>query len=104
MGLRNGISANQRKVNELQNGSRKRAAELRKTRADLANTKETLEYETQRVKHHDLSRQMGFDKHSEAWAGLGTTGVGMRTLEVRAEKRLREMAEMRAGKLQRDVM
>merc|ERR1719375_2096864 len=47
---------------------------------------------------------MGFDKHGEAWAGLGHTGIGKRTMEVRAEAKLREVAEVRAARMQRDVM
>jgi DNA repair exonuclease SbcCD ATPase subunit len=102
--LKTSTSEYQTKANQLQTASRKRATELERTRAELASAKANLDYETQRVKHQHASRQMGFDKHGESWAGLGPTGVGMRTLEVRAEAGLREVAEARAARLQRDVM
>merc|ERR1711879_740225 len=102
--LRKNINDCQAKVEQLETASRKRATEKQKTRAELASAKARLEYETQRAKHQDVHRQLGFDKHGESWAGLGPTGIGKRTLEVRAEGRLREVAEARAARLQREVM
>eukprot|EP00435_Cladocopium_sp_Y103_P071215 s36_g37.t1 len=48
-----------------------------------------------------VCRQLGLP--GSAWVGLGPPGMGKRTLQVRAEKRLRESAEERSARLLREV-
>eukprot|EP00913_Durusdinium_trenchii_P032292 g30237.t1 len=48
-----------------------------------------------------VCRQLGLP--GSAWVGLGPAGIGKRTLQVRAEKRLRESAEERSARLVREV-
>eukprot|EP00440_Ansanella_granifera_P034072 gb/GFBE01036960.1/.p1 GENE.gb/GFBE01036960.1/~~gb/GFBE01036960.1/.p1 ORF type:complete len:290 (+),score=69.22 gb/GFBE01036960.1/:1-870(+) len=74
---------------------------LTSLRNDLQEASEDLSYENQRVRHHEVCRQLGLP--DGAWVGLGPLGVGKRTLEARAEKKLRESAEERSARIARDV-
>merc|ERR1712216_269464 len=65
---------------------------------------EHLAYEQHCVRHHEECQQYGVDPSGGAgWAGMGPCGIGRRTLEVRAEQKLRECAEQRGGRLGRDI-
>merc|ERR1712176_140408 len=82
---------------------KQRSHELKQFRTELSEVTAKLAYEQQRVRHYDTCKQLGFDSGNEGWAGLGPSGMGRRTMEVRCEKKLRESAEQRAGRLSRDV-
>jgi len=96
--LRLDISHYQEAAEKLQVEERQRANELRRVRVEISEASENLNYEQQRVRHHEVCKQHGFDT-VEGWAGLGPSGIGRRTMEVRAEKKMREHAESRANKL-----
>lgn len=89
------------RTERLQVEERKRFHMLSQLRSDLQEASEDLAYEKQRVRHHEVCRQLGLK--DGGWVGLGPLGVGKRTLEARAEKKLRESAEERAARLTRDV-
>jgi len=85
----------------LQAEDRQRFHHLEKLRNELREASEELTYERQRAQHHEICRQLGLP--GTAWVGLGPPGIGKRTLQVRAEKRLRESAEERSARLTREV-
>jgi len=89
------------RAERLQVEERKRFHTLSQLRSDLQEASEDLAYEKQRVRHHEVCRQLGLK--DGGWVGLGPLGVGKRTLEARAEKKLRESAEDRATRLSREV-
>jgi len=95
------LQCEQEKVERLQVEQRQRARELGRLQGELAETGDSLAYEQQRVRHYEVCKQLSSDKVS--LAGLGPSGVGRRTMEVHSEKRLRETAEQRAGRLSREV-
>jgi len=70
-------------------------------RNELTEATEELGYQRDRARHHEVCRQLGLP--GSAWVGLGPAGMGKRTLQVRAEKRLRESAEERSARLLREV-
>merc|ERR1712139_153197 len=73
---------------------RQRSHEISRICGELSEAYEHLAYE----------QQYGVDPSGGAgWAGMGPCGIGRRTLEVRAEQKLRECAEQRGGRLARDV-
>merc|ERR1712139_276019 len=73
---------------------RQRSHEISRICGELSEAYEHLAYE----------QQYGVDPSGGAgWAGMGPCGIGRRTLEVRAEQKLRECAEQRGGRLTRDV-
>lgn len=86
---------------QLQIEERKRLHFLEGLRSSLEEASEDLAYEKQRVRHHEVCRQLGLP--DGGWVGLGPLGVGKRTLEARAEKKLRESAEERSARLAREV-
>eukprot|EP00930_Biecheleria_cincta_P068825 TRINITY_DN56651_c0_g1_i1.p1 TRINITY_DN56651_c0_g1~~TRINITY_DN56651_c0_g1_i1.p1 ORF type:complete len:278 (-),score=65.13 TRINITY_DN56651_c0_g1_i1:97-930(-) len=86
---------------QLQIEERKRLHMLEGLRSSLEEASEDLAYEKQRVRHHEVCRQLGLP--DGGWVGLGPLGVGKRTLEARAEKKLRESAEERSARLAREV-
>merc|ERR1712217_57413 len=88
-------------VERLQIEERQRSHELARLRCELGEASEELTYEQQRVKHYEVCKLLGLD--GGGWAGLGPAGIGRRTMEVRAEKELREVAQQRTGRLTRDV-
>lgn len=92
----------QHKAERLQIEERQRSHEISRLCGELCEAGEHLSYEQQCVKHHEVCRQFGIEVNS-GWAGMGPCGIGRRTLEVRAEKKLRECAEQRGGRLARDV-
>lgn len=92
----------QHKAERLQIEERQRSHEISRLCGELSEAYEHLAYEQQCVKHHEVCRQFGIEVNS-GWAGMGPCGIGRRTLEVRAEKKLRECAEQRGGRLARDV-
>jgi len=75
--------------------------EMRKLTGEISEISESLSYEKQRVRHYEMKKQLG--SGGEGWAGLGPSGVGRRTMEVRSEQQLREAAENRTGRLTRDL-
>jgi len=85
----------------LQAEDRQRFHVLSSLRDDLQEASEELGYQRERARHHEVCRQLGLP--GTAWVGLGPAGIGKRTLQVRAEKRLRESAEERSARLTRDV-
>lgn len=91
----------QGRTEELQIEERKRLHVLEGLRSSLEEASEDLAYEKQRVRHHEVCRQLGLP--DGGWVGLGPLGVGKRTLEARAEKKLRESAEERSARLAREV-
>lgn len=98
------ISHYNQKIQRLQVDDDRRAIELARLTREASDAVAALRYEQVRARHHDAGQRLGVDTLGESWAGLAPTGVGRRTMEVRAERRLREMAEVRAGRLSRDVM
>lgn len=74
---------------------------LQALRNELQEATEELGYQRDRARHHEVCRQLGLP--GSAWVGLGPAGIGKRTLQVRAEKRLRESAEERSARLVREV-
>lgn len=74
---------------------------LNSLRNELTEATEELGYQRDRARHHEVCRQLGLP--GSAWVGLGPAGMGKRTLQVRAEKRLRESAEERSARLLREV-
>ncbi|CAE8632088.1 unnamed protein product [Polarella glacialis] len=91
----------QSRAERLQLEDQSRCHELARLRKELQEAAEELSYEQQRVRHHEVCRQLGLQ--DGGWVGLGPLGVGKRTLEARAEKKMRESAEQRSGRLVRDV-
>lgn len=88
-------------VERFQVEERQRSHELARLRDEITEASEELSYEQQRVRHYEICKQLGLD--GGGWAGLGPAGIGRRTMEVRAEKQLREVAQQRTGRLSRDV-
>jgi len=82
---------------------RQRSHEISRLCGELSEAYEHLAYEQQCVRHHEVCRQFGIEASGGGWAGMGPCGIGRRTLEVRAEQKLRECAEQRGGRLSRDV-
>lgn len=97
------ISHYQHKAEHLQADERQRSHEISRICGELSEAYEHLAYEQQCVRHHEVCQQFGIDPSGGGWAGMGPCGIGRRTLEVRAEQKLREHAEQRAGRLARDV-
>lgn len=84
---------------------RQRENEITRLRSEVSEASDVLTYEQRRLQHLELRRQLeGNDSEGGAsWGGLGPMCIGKRTIEVRAEQRLRESAEQRSAKLTRDV-
>mmetsp|Transcript_26648 Transcript_26648/g.50070 ORF Transcript_26648/g.50070 Transcript_26648/m.50070 type:complete len:278 (-) Transcript_26648:111-944(-) len=95
------IDSSKEEAYRLQAEDRQRFHHLEKLRNELQEASEELVYERQRAQHHEICRQLGLP--GTAWVGLGPAGIGKRTLQVRAEKRLRESAEERSARLTREV-
>merc|ERR1719409_2560127 len=93
----------QHKAERLQVEERQRSHEISRLCGELSEAYEHLAYEQQCVRHHEVCQQFGIDPSGGGWAGMGPCGIGRRTLEVRAEQKLREHAEQRGGRLARDV-
>jgi len=96
----------QHEVEGLQIEERQRSHEISRLCGELSEAYEHLAYEQQCVRHHEVCRQFGIggsDSSGGGWPGMGPCGVGRRTMEVRAEQKLRECAEQRGGRLARDV-
>eukprot|EP00931_Biecheleriopsis_adriatica_P088028 TRINITY_DN62425_c0_g1_i1.p1 TRINITY_DN62425_c0_g1~~TRINITY_DN62425_c0_g1_i1.p1 ORF type:complete len:296 (-),score=83.35 TRINITY_DN62425_c0_g1_i1:90-875(-) len=91
----------QSRAERLQAEERQRFHTLTTLRNELQEASEDLAYEKQRVRHHEICRQLGLP--DGGWVGLGPLGVGKRTLEARAEQKLRESAEDRSARLAREV-
>lgn len=101
--LEEDISHFQEKAERMQVEERQRGHETKRLQAELQEVQDSLAYEQQRMRHHDVSKKQGFVVRDDVWGGLGPSGIGRRTLEVNAEKKLRENAEKRSSKLSRDV-
>jgi len=97
------IAHYQHKAERLQVEERQRTHEISRLCGELSEGYEHLAYEQQCVRHHEVCQQFGIDPSDGGWAGMGPCGIGRRTLEVRAEQKLRECAEQRGGRLARDV-
>jgi len=97
------IAHYQHKAERLQVEERQRSHEISRLCGELSEAYEHLAYEQQCVRHHEVCQQFGIDPSGGGWAGMGPCGIGRRTLEVRAEQKLRECAEQRGGRLARDV-
>jgi len=95
------ITHYQEQVEHLQIEERKRAHELGLLRSELSDISEQLAYEQQSVRHHQVTQQLGLETGRSN--SVGTVGIGRRTMEVKAEKQLREAAEQRTGRLSRHV-
>mmetsp|Transcript_54773 Transcript_54773/g.123633 ORF Transcript_54773/g.123633 Transcript_54773/m.123633 type:complete len:291 (-) Transcript_54773:65-937(-) len=95
------ITHYQEQVDHLQIEERKRTHELGLLRSELSDISEQLAYEQQTVRHHQVTQQLDLETSSSA--SLANAGIGRRTMEVKAEKRLREAAEQRTGRLARHV-
>eukprot|EP00928_Gymnodinium_smaydae_P037946 TRINITY_DN26277_c0_g1_i2.p1 TRINITY_DN26277_c0_g1~~TRINITY_DN26277_c0_g1_i2.p1 ORF type:complete len:350 (+),score=97.17 TRINITY_DN26277_c0_g1_i2:104-1051(+) len=102
--LQGELAAQREEVERLQAAERKRGNELRRLRVDATDAMDSLGYEQQRVRHYEVGLQLGFEPTGDGWAGLGPSGMGRRTMEVRAEKRLRETAEQRASRIAQQVV
>jgi len=90
----------QEQVEHLQIEERRRTHELGRLRSELSEVSERLAYEQQSVRHHQVCQQLGLETGG---GGVGTAGIGRRTMEVRAEKKMREQSEQRTGRLARHV-
>jgi peptidoglycan hydrolase CwlO-like protein len=102
--LRTDISHFQHKADKLQVEERQRSHEISRLCGEITEAYEHLDYERKCVQHHTVCQEFGMDPSGgSGWAGMGPCGIGRRTLEVRAEQKLREHAEMRGGRLARDV-
>lgn len=97
------ISHFQDKAERMQVEERQRGHEMKRLEVELREVQESLEYEKTRMRHHHVSKMKGFVVPDNVWGGLGPSGMGRRTMEVNAEKKLRETAEKRSSKLSRDV-
>lgn len=96
------ITHYQEQVEILQTEERRRVHELRRLQAEVAEANQDLAYEKQRARHFEAKRELAPEMEVN-WAGIGPSGIGRRTMEVRAEQSLREAAEQRAAKLSRDI-
>lgn len=95
-------------VHNMQVEERQRVHELNRLKSEVSAATDCLTYEKRRLRHLELCRHLNGQEGAHplqdaSWGGLGQSGIGKRTLEVRAEQRLRETAEQRAGRLSRDV-
>jgi len=97
------ITHYQEQVDKLQIEERQRVHELSRLRSELSEVSEQLAYEQHSVRHYQVYQQLGLEPGRAGGVGSGTTGLGKRTLEVRAETKLREFAEQRTGRLLRHV-
>lgn len=95
----------QHQAERLQIEERQRSHEISRLCGELSEAYEHLAYEQQCVRHHEVLHHvgMGSDSAGGGWPGMGPCGIGRRTMEVRAEQKLRECAEQRGGRLARDV-
>mmetsp|Transcript_29784 Transcript_29784/g.81691 ORF Transcript_29784/g.81691 Transcript_29784/m.81691 type:complete len:330 (-) Transcript_29784:189-1178(-) len=91
-------------VGRLHSEEQQRARELRRLQAELSESGESLAYEQHRARLSEAFVQMGVEGTVDGWEGLGPMGTGRRTIEVRAEMKLREAAEKRNGRLTREVL
>lgn len=82
---------------------RQRNHERQKVQGELTHVLENLSYEKQRARHNDMKKQLWPTGEKGSWAGLGPSGLGRRTMEVRSELALRKSAEDRTGKITRDL-
>jgi hypothetical protein len=96
------IAHYRKQTERLQVEERQRSHEISRLCGEYSEAYDHLNYEQQCVKHHEECKQVGIDAGG-GWAGMGPCGLGRRTQEVRAEKKLREFAEQRGGRLARDV-
>lgn len=96
--LRLDLSHYQQKVEVMQIQqlhSEQEATRLKSTMSDL---KDQLDYTRQLVKHHEVEQQLQ-NELNDTWGGENPCGIGKRTLELRAEQKLREHMEKRNHKL-----
>lgn len=92
----------QHKTERLHVERRQRQHEIGRLDTELQEVREQLAYDQQRARHFEVCQSLGAEV-ADGWAGVGPCGVGQRTLELRAEVKLREKAEQRRNKLTREV-
>merc|ERR1712146_374448 len=93
----------QERAERLQVEQRQRGHERERLQTELREVKDSLLYEQQRMRHHEVSKRDGYVVRDDVWGGLGPSGIGRRTMEVNAEKKLRDTAEKRSLRLSKDV-
>jgi hypothetical protein len=64
----------------------------------MSDLKDQLDYTRQLVKHHEVEQQLHTEL-TDTWGGENPCGIGKRTLELRAEQKLRQHVEKRNNKL-----
>merc|ERR1719230_505356 len=64
----------------------------------ISDLKDQLDYTRQLVKHHEVEQQLQ-NELNDTWGGENPCGIGKKTLELRAEQKLREHMEKRNNKL-----
>mmetsp|Transcript_46441 Transcript_46441/g.104368 ORF Transcript_46441/g.104368 Transcript_46441/m.104368 type:complete len:364 (-) Transcript_46441:23-1114(-) len=87
----------QTQVEEYQAEERHRSNEIARLRHAIHEAADNMSYEQHRSKHYEACKQLSLENSS--WGGLGPDGLGKRTMEVRAEQKMRELAEQRTGKI-----
>lgn len=96
------IDGYRQQVEQMQAEDRERSSDISRLVGELSDAMEHLTYEQQRARHLEVCEDLG-PAGQEGWAGMGPMGLGRRTLQARAEARLRETAEQRGCRLGRDV-
>lgn len=96
--LRLDLSHYQQKVEAMQVQQQHSEQENTRMKTVMSDLKDQLDYTRQLVKHHEVEQQLQHELN-DTWGGDNPCGIGKRTLELRAEQKLREHMEKRNNKL-----
>jgi len=96
--LRLDLSHYQHKVETMQAQQQHSEQESTRMKSVMSDLKDQLDYTRQLVKHHEVEQQLQHEL-TDTWGGENPCGIGKRTLELRAEQKLREHVEKRNNKL-----
>jgi chromosome segregation ATPase len=88
----------QQKVEAMQVQQQHSEQENTRMRSTIGDLKDSLDYTRQLVKHHEVEQQLQ-QELNDTWGGENPCGIGKKTLELRAEQKLREHMEKRNNKL-----
>lgn len=96
--LRLDLSHHQHKVKQMQIQQQHSEQEATRMKSVMSDLKDQLDYTRQLVKHHEVEQQLHTEL-TDTWGGENPCGIGKRTLELRAEQKLRTHVEKRNNKL-----
>merc|ERR1719160_1913649 len=96
--LRLDLSHYQQKVEAMQVQQQHSEQENTRMKTVMSDLKDQLDYTRQLVKHHEVEQQLQTEL-TDTWGGENPCGIGKRTLELRAEQKLRQQVEKRNNKL-----